>query len=461
MKSRNKTTMVNLISILIVALLGFISGPVFSNMLGTEGYGIYSVYMVWVNISSAIFSLGSESAIAQASVDFDIKEQNKYQASVFSLGTISYLSFSCIIVLLWPVISNYVDASFSLVICGLMHGWGMFCITLISVKNIYEFAVIRNAFISIVIPVLSICISVFLIRFFSASERYWGRVLGETGVYFTIALILGAILLVKGRTVINRDYWLYTLPITLPMVINVLSNRVLSQCDRIMIQSMIGNSSVGIYSLAYVFASIVNSLWVALNRSWIPFFYDYQKKGEIERIRICSKNYMQLFSVITAGFILLSKEVYRVYANRSFWTGEIYIPIFAISYYIIFLYSFAVNYEVYYKNTKLVAIGTTIAAGVNIMLNAILIGRIGIIGALIATVVASLIQFVFHWYFGGRISVLGFPLKISDIVPGVTIVVISMVIFYWCINIWIVRWTVALSLGIWLMIKIWNRKALF
>lgn len=461
MKSRNKIAIINIASISIVSLLGFISGPIFSGMLGTDGYGIFSVYMVWVNLSRMIFSLGAENAIPQASVDFDSIEQKKYHSSVFSLGTISYLLFSCTTVLIVLLFNKYIGVSVPLVICGLIHGWGLFSVSLMNTKYIYEFDAAKNAILSTMLPFLSIVFSVILIPLFSPVNKYWGRVLGEVGTYLIVAIIIGVILVINGKTIINKRYWIYTLPITLPLVVHLLSGMVLSQCDRVMIQKMIDNSAVGIYSLAYVFASIINSLWVALNRSWVPFFYEFQNKNDVQETRVHSKNYVQLFSVITSGFILLSREVFRIYANKSFWTGDVYIPIFALSYYIMFLYSFIVNYEMYYKKTKLIAMGTSIAAFVNLLLNFVLIKRIGVTGALLATVLSSLIQLIFHWRFGSRTVKSIFPFRIKDFVPGVMIVLISFILFYICINHWIIRWGFAAILGFWILISILKRKEIF
>ena len=67
-----------------------------------------------------------------------------------------------------------------------------------------------------------------------------------------------------------------------------------------------------------------------------------------------------------------------------------------ISCFIVFLYTFPVNIQFYYENTKFIPIGTLLAAGINYILNYILIPKSGIYGAAIATVASYVLLLVFH-----------------------------------------------------------------
>lgn len=461
MASRNKITVINIINTIIVQGLAFFSGPIFSGMLGTDNYGIFSVYMTWVSIAAIVFPLQSGSAIAQARTDFKNDEQNRYQSSVFTMGTIAYLFFSIATLLIVSSIRNYYSFSLPMVACGLAHGWGSYCVTFLSSKYIYEFEAVKNCVLSVCISIFSIVSSILLIPLFKNDERYWGRVLGEGGTYFIIGIVLAVILICGGKTFFSWKYWGYTLPITLPIIIHSLSGIVLNQSDRVMLQQMIGNTSAGIYSLAYTFSSVVHIVWMALNRSWVPFFYEYSRNCDLRSIKIHSKNYNQVFSIITSGFILLSKEVFHFYADIDFWSGENIIPLLAIGYYFLFLYSFPVNFELYHKKTKVVAIGTSIAAVANILMNYLFISLFDMLGAVIATVLSFALQFLFHWILGKRIDRDNFPFALSEFVPGFMMVGLSVVLYYICNDFWIIRWILGIVLGIYLAIQVYKRKELF
>ena len=69
-----------------------------------------------------------------------------------------------------------------------------------------------------------------------------------------------------------------------------------------------------------------------------------------------TRNFLELFTILACGFILLAPEVYHVYGKRDFWSSTGIIPLFVTSYYLNFLCTFPVNYEYYHKKTKVVGL---------------------------------------------------------------------------------------------------------
>ena len=63
------------------------------------------------------------------------------------------------------------------------------------------------------------------------------------------------------------------------------------------------------------------TIYTALNNSWVPFFFDDMKQGRREAVSRQSKNFLELFAVLSMGFVLLVPEVYRVYASPEYWPG--------------------------------------------------------------------------------------------------------------------------------------------
>ena len=215
------------------------------------------------------------------------------------------------------------------------------------------------------------------------------------------------------------------------------------------------------WALANTFGVVLQTIYNALNNSWVPFYYEYTRNNETDKIVYHSKNYIELFTVISIGFILMAKEVFHIYAKQSFWEGTDLIPLFSLGHYFVFLYSFPVNYEFYYKRTKTIAMGTTLAALCNIVLNCALIKYWGIQGAVVATVISHGLQFLFHFICAKRIKSNEFPFKLVQFVPGL-LAVCATGIFYWFMrDYWILRWAVAISLGLFIAIKIVRRRDIF
>ena len=462
MISKNKTTLFNIASTFLLQGLAFISGPIFSGALGTENYGIAAVYLTWVQVASALFSLQAAGTVSVARVYFPLEEQPQYQSSVLSLATILYTSFSILAILVSLILKNFIALSLRMILLGLLHGWGLCVVGFMNNKFTYEFKADKNFILSVVVSVLTIGCSILLIHVFPKSENYWGRIIGQSSIYTIIGLIFFIYILKTGKVIFKKEYWKFTLPIALPTVFHVLSHILLNQSDRVMLQSMVSNSAAGIYALACTFGAVLSSIWSALNNSWVPFYYEYTRQGQIAEMKRHAKNYMELFTVLAVGFILLSREVFHIYARGEFWEGTDLIPLFSIGYYFVFLYSFPVNYEFYNKKTKTIAIGTTATALINIVLNYFLIKWNGILGAVIATAVAHAVLFVFHLFCAKRLKVEEpFPFKTKEFMPGFMTICAVCALYWFTRNIWYIRWVIAAILGAYELWTVIRRKEIF
>ena len=460
-KSKNKITIFNIASTVVLQGLAFFSGPIFSGMLGTDNYGIASVYLTWVQLASTVFSLQAAGTVALARVNFPMEDQPKYQSSVLSLATMFYVGFSILTIIFASIFGERLGMQMPMILLGLAHGWGMYCISFMNSKFTYEFKADKNFILSVSVSALTIGLSILLIRQYPAEINFWGRIIGQSAVYTTIGLMMFIFILKDGKTIINREYWKFTLPIAIPTIFHLLANIALNQSDKVMLQALVSNSAAGIYALACTFGAVLNTVWSALNNSWVPFYYEYTRLDQIDKMKKHARNYTELFTIIAMGFILLAREVFHIYAKQSFWEGTDLIPLFSIGYYFIFLYSFPVNYEFYNKKTRTIAIGTTFAAVCNIALNFLFISLWGIQGAVIATAVAHGLQFGFHWIFAKRIKPGEYPFKIVQFVPGFLAVCATCVVYWFTRDLWYIRWALAAVLGVYILAKIIKRKEIF
>lgn len=460
-KSRNKVTIFNIASTIVLQGLAFFTGPVFSSMLGTSNYGIASVYLTWVQLASTVFSLQAGGTVALAIVNYRKEDQPRFQSSVLSLSTIAYMGFSLITVLGATILSNWLNISVPMILIGLIHGWGLYVVTFMNSKFTYEFKADKNFILSVTVSALTICLSIFLIKCMPDETNYWGRLIGQSAVYAVIGLILFVFILKNGKAIYDKEYWKFTLPIAIPTIFHLLAGIVLNQSDRVMIQWTIDNSAAGIYALACTFGAVLNSVWSALNNSWVPFYYEYTKLNQIDEMKKHAKNYIELYTVVAMGFILLAREVFHLYAKESFWEGTDLIPLFALGFYFVFLYSFPVNYEFYHKKTKTIAIGTTLAALCNIGLNYFFIVKMGILGAVIATAIAHGLQFGFHFICAKRINPGGFPFRLVQFVPGFIAVCLTCVLYWFTRELWLVRWILGAAFGVYILVKVIRRREIF
>ena len=184
--NKNKITLINILSTIILQGLAFVSGPIFSTALGTNNYGITAVYLTWVQLASTIFSLQAVGMLAAAKVTYSDEVQEQYQSSVFSLATLSYLCFSVATIVLLLFTFKWFEVNIIMVLLGLMQGWGLYCVSSMNGKFTYEFKAGRNFILSVTTSILTIGVSLLLIYSLPPKENYWGRIIGQSSVYTVI-----------------------------------------------------------------------------------------------------------------------------------------------------------------------------------------------------------------------------------------------------------------------------------
>lgn len=462
MKSSNRIVLINILSTVIIQGLAFLTAPIFSRMLGTENYGIVSVYTTWTLIASAVFSLQADSTLQIARNKFPEEDQPKYQSSILFLITVSYLAFTAVILLFLDPLSGLIKLPKSMILTVIVHSFGQVCVNFMVTKNTFEYRAGRNFILSVFVSVCATVLSMLLIISLPQETNYWGRIMGQAITYMILVVVCWLAFFPKGKTFFNWEYWRFCLPISIPVIFHMLSNHLLGQSDRLMLQHMGTNSMVGIYSLAASFSVVLNVIWSALNNSWVPYYYDYTRQGQIDEMKKRAKNYLELYTVLASGFVLLATEVYHVFAGKEYWDGTMLISIFAIGYYMVFLYSFPVNYEFYREKTAMVATGTLIAAVSNIVLNFFLIREMGYIGAALATAIAHTLQFLFHYVCARYILGKGdFPFRMRDFLPYTLFFVALAVFSALSPGLWWLRWGIGAALGIWELRQIMKRKTIF
>jgi len=173
-----------------------------------------------------------------------------------------------------------------------------------------------------------------------------------------------------------------------------------------------------------------------------------------------TRNFLELFTILACGFILLTPEVYHVYARRDFWSGTGIIPLFVASYYLNFLCTFPVNYEYYHKKTKVVAAVTIFSSLLNVVLNYVLIRAMGMPGAALATAVSHGVQLTLHHVYCTRLGQGNYPFPVKVWVTYAAAFAFVFGFVYLTQNLWLPRWGLGAVLGVIMLLRIKKRKVL-
>jgi len=460
MKRQNRVAFFNILSVVLLNGISIITAPLFSRILGDSGYGVLKIYNIWASVLAIVFTLQTHGTLVNARVEYPEAEQKRYQSSTMALSLLVFLLCSGLVLLFWKPVSALLKLPPFLVLLMLLQAFGSYCVNFLNTKYTYEFKAGRNMLISLSVTVVTLVLSLILVLQMEHEVRYYGRAIAISATYALIGIPACILILLQGRVLYHREYWKFCIALAIPTVFHNLSDLVLGQSDQVMLQQILGDAVVGHYALAWTFGNFLFILFGALNRTWCPFFFEEMKEGKIDTMMVKSRNFLELFTILACGFILLTPEVYHIYASREYWPGTMVIPLFVASYYINFLCTFPVNFEYYHKKTKVVAAVTIFSSLLNVALNYFLIKSIGMPGAALATALSHGVQLFLHHLYCRKLGQGSYPFPVKVWVKYAFSFLAVMAFVYLAQNSWLLRWGFGAMLGIFELLQIKKRKVL-
>ena len=180
-----------------------------------------------------------------------------------------------------------------------------------------------------------------------------------------------------------------------PLIANTTSWWVINLSDRYIVTLICGVESNGVYSIAYKIPSILTALQGFFNEAWtLSAVKDYDaddSKGFFKD----TYNIFNFSMVIICSLIILSTRLFaRVMYAKEFYDAWLFVPWLTISVVFGALSGYLGGIFAAVKETKVFAQTTIISAGVNIILNLVLVYFVGPIGAAISTLISYLFVFI-------------------------------------------------------------------
>ena len=383
------------ISNFLVKGLIFLTTPIFTRLMDKNDIGIFSNITSWFAILTIIttFELYSSISIAR----FDYKNNiNEYISSTLLLG--SFITGIFYVIAL--VFHNFFESLFCVdfITLNIMFIYLLFypSVQMFQLNKQINYEYKQSMIISIISAILSTLLSIILVLLFN--NKLYGRIIGYFIPSIIISIIIYIYLICKSKK-ITKKYWNYALKISFPLIFHLLAGYLLTSSDKIMITKIISPEANALYSVAYIISMIVNILWYSMNMAWSPWAYEQMDKRCYSNLKETSKPYFIFFLFLVSFFMLIVPETLWIMGGNSYMEAKYVMPPVMVGYIFQFVYSLYVNIEFYHKKQKNIAIGTILAALINISLNAIFIPLFGYIAAAYTTLVGYVLLYIIHYSF--------------------------------------------------------------
>lgn len=383
--------------------ISFITVPIFTRLMTTEQYGVFSVYNSWYSILSIVATLNLSAGVYNNCMT-KFPEDRKCVTSTFQGLSTTVTAVLFIIYLAGMNFWNSVlDLSTLFVVMMFLEFMFMPAYSFWTVGQRYDYKYVGIVILTAVIAVGSPLVGI--IAVLSTSYKAEARVISYVLVQVVVGLIFYVYNFQQGKKFYSKEYWLFALKFNLPLVPHYLSMTVLNQADRIMISRMVSNSAAAIYSIAYSVSNIMSIVTTAINNSFIPYTYKALKDKNYSGIRRNSNLLLVMVGGVSLITMAFGPEVVLIVGGREYYDAIWVIPPIAASVYFTFLYPLFANVEFYYEKTVGIMIASCSGAIANIILNYIFIKLFGYCAAGYTTLFCYILFAVAHYRFQKKILI--------------------------------------------------------
>lgn len=426
-KELAKNTLIITIGKICTQFISFFLLPLYTAYLETGDLGTVDLLNTYISLLVPIVTLQLENAVFRFLIDVrdDEKAKTTIITNVFKYIVIHILIYSII----YLIIVNYINVAYkyyllsNVIICILSSIMLQIARGLGDNKTYSEGSVISGA-LAVILNVILIAVFKFgaygiLISNLIANIVCFLFILIKLKIYKYINFKNN-----EDKTIMKKMY-----KYSMPMIPNSISWWIVSASDRTIISSMISVSANGIYSVANKFSGIFITIYNLFNLSWTEsasIHIDDEDRDEFFTNTI--NNMFKFFSSICIGIIACLPIVFSYLVKGDYMEAYSYIPILMVA----TLFNVVVGlYSVIYiakKETKEVAKTSVMAAIINIVINLLLVKKIGLYAAAISTAIAYFVMMIFR-YFDVK-KYMNIKMKISNIINTAIMLGITITTYY-------------------------------
>lgn len=424
----------------------FLSAPIFTRLLTTSDFGLFSTYSSYVSIFYIVLGLALHTSINNAKYKYK-DDLDKFVSSIILMILLSVCIWGILGNTFFNVYEDWFGFDRLILNCLIFHCLGD---ALIQIYNVYvslTYSVRSFLKISAFNAISNLLFSIILILTVFSGERYVGRIIGAFIPMGLIGIYIIVYFFRKARPKYNKGFWKFALLYSLPIIPHGIAQVVLSTFDRIMIKNMVDAGAAGIYSFAYTINSLFLVASTSLDKVWRPWGYEKMEAKDYTSIKRQATKYafgMALFAVM---IMMVAPELIKILGDRDYWDSTSCVIPVLLGGYFTFLYNLPSLVEYVHGKTGYIAVGSVCAATLNIILNYIYIPKYGYIAAAYTTLVTYMLYFVFHYIISVKVqgSVL-FDTKKLFLISLATCGIGAGALFLE--DYWYIRWILEIAVGI-------------
>lgn len=369
-------------------ILAFLLVPLYTNYLSLSQYGTIDLLTTTISLIIPILTLN----IAEAVMRFTIDDKKNdayvtYGMIIIVKGTFVLTIILCILGFM-PFFKKYSTYFFIIGLVFVLHALYALMQNYLRATDNIGLMVISSLLNSAVMLVLDI---ILIAKMGLGIKGYYiamivssfvSIILMEIGCSFHKHLRLN---IYRSNISIRQECLKYSIP----TIFTALAWWINSSLDRYFVTGMCGVDANGIYSISYKIPTILGIFQTIFTQAWtLSAIVEFDKDDSDGFFGKTYEMFNFMMILGTAMIMLLNNFLASILYAKEFYIAWKYVPLLLISSLFSALSGYIGGIFSAAKDTKTCAYSTVASAGVNIVLNTILIPYIGIYGAAIATMIS-------------------------------------------------------------------------
>ncbi|MDZ4169812.1 MAG: oligosaccharide flippase family protein [Coriobacteriia bacterium] len=388
---------------------GLILMPIYTRVLSTADYGIYSLSMMIASMVGVVMALGQPGSLT-LHLRHKIAEEGETRDLLFTVVTFVMGAGALmlgVLYLLGPALVPHITKNGELtfapyVILALLIAYAGLPLAMQQAVNRAKGQAKTHTLFQLAQFTLNTAFTLYFVV--ALRQGPAGSLKGTLTAALLVAPVALIMLAKQMRPRFSMTWLKASLRFGLPLVPHYFAGWLLAFADRALLARLGTMSDVGLYSVAYNLSMALNLFSTAINQAWGPIYYDLSDSDEGRAMlpRLTSV-YAAAVAGIAMAFTLLAPEALPILAAPAFAGAKIVIPLVAAGYFFFALYMVLSTPIFYAKKTKYVPLVSGAAAVLNIALNLWWIPLWGMMGAAAATLVAYAFMAGVSRTFSGRL----------------------------------------------------------
>lgn len=375
----------------------FLAVPIYTRIMSTEQYGVYSVFLSWLEIFEIIatFRLGWGGYVVGLT-KYE-SERDEYTSSLQCLSIVITFFFMVIYLFFSDRINAFTDLDNTLTLMIFGNLFSMTAIQFWTVRNRVEYKYKTVLYITVASSALTLLCGILfaIISVDKAKAVIFARVLVQ-GIEGIILIWINCH---NKFTFFNKTYWQRAFTFNVPLLPYYLSLVLLHSSDRIIIKNLIGSTQAGIYGVAYSISTCMQLFNSALTQTVQPWLYSRIKENNVKDVPKIINFTFLIVAGLNVLLIALAPELISFVAPVEYQEAIWIIPPLSASVVVMYFYQHFVNIEFYFEESRLTAIASIGAAFLNIILNIKFIPIYGYFAAGYTTFISYLVFAIVHYFF--------------------------------------------------------------